>query len=163
MHKSAPARWGGEKCLVDEQWDTGSQAKAPVRLDAFGASVKDGRGNTVSRRLFIVQADEAGALTIRQPTYLAELAFAPVSTPVPSDGRIPDRARVEQALVEKALNPFLEEIAAQRTREVETIARHLEISLGELIYRANMSLAELENRRIEGENMPGLEGNIAQA
>jgi hypothetical protein len=46
---------------------------------------------------------------------------------------------------------------------VETIARHLEISLGELIHRANMSLAELANRRIEGENIPGLEGNIAQA
>jgi hypothetical protein len=139
------------------------QAKAPVRLDAFGASVKDGRGNTVSRRLFIVQAEAAGALTIRQPTYLAELAFAPVGTPVPSDSRIPDRPRVEQALVEKALNPFLEEIATQRAREVETIARHLEISLGELIHRANMSLAELANRRIEGENIPGLEGNIAQA
>jgi len=26
-----------------------------------------------------------------------------------------------------------------------------------------MSLAELANRRIEGENIPGLEGNIAQA
>jgi hypothetical protein len=74
-----------------------------------------------------------------------------------------DRARVEQALVEKALNPFLGEIATQRAREVETIARHLEISLGELIHRANMSLAELANRRIEGENIPGLEGNIAQA
>ena len=139
------------------------QANKPVRLDAFGASVKDGRGNTVSRRLFVVQADEPGALTIRQPTYLAELAFAPVGTPVPRDGRMPDRARVEQTLFEKALNPFLEEIAAQRTREVETIARHLEISLGELIHRANMSLAELANRRIEGENIPGLEGNIAQA
>jgi hypothetical protein len=46
---------------------------------------------------------------------------------------------------------------------VETIAQHLEISLGELIHRANMSLAELANRRIEGENIPGLEGNIAQA
>ena len=57
----------------------------------------------------------------------------------------------------------LQEIATQRAREVETIARHLEISLGELIHRANMSLAELENRRIEGENIPGLEGNIAQA
>ena len=34
------------------------QAKAPVRLDVFGASIKDGRGNTVSRRLFIVQADD---------------------------------------------------------------------------------------------------------
>jgi hypothetical protein len=139
------------------------QAKAPVRLDAFGASVKDGRGNTLSRRLFIVQAETSGALTIRQPTYLAELAFASAGTPVPSDSRIPDRARVEQALVEKALNPFLEEIATQRAREVETIARHLEISLGELIHRANMSLAELANRRIEGENVPGLEGNIAQA
>jgi hypothetical protein len=71
--------------------------------------------------------------------------------------RLPDRARVEQALVEKALNPFLEEIATQRAREVETIARHLEISLGELIHRANMSLAELANRRIEGENVPGLD------
>jgi hypothetical protein len=48
-------------------------------------------------------------------------------------------------------------------REVETIARHLEISLGELIHRANLSLAKLANRRIEGENIPGLEGNIAQA
>jgi hypothetical protein len=139
------------------------QAKAPVRLDAFGASVKDGRGNTVSRRLFIVQADEASTLTLRQPTYLAALAFAPVGTPVPNDAGMPDRARVEQALVEKALNPFLEEIAAQRASEVETIARHLEISLGELIHRANMSLADLANRRVEGQNIPGLEGNIAQA
>jgi Protein NO VEIN, C-terminal/Helicase conserved C-terminal domain len=139
------------------------QAKAPVRLDAFGASVKDGRGNTVSRRLFIVQADVSGVLTIRQPTYLAELAFAPIATPLPSDSCMPDRAGVEQTLVEKALNPFLEEIAIQRAREVETIAQHLEISLGELIHRANMSLAELANRRIEGENIPGLEGNIAQA
>jgi hypothetical protein len=139
------------------------QAKAPVRLDVFGASVKDGRGNTVSRRLFIVQAETSGELTIRQPTYLAELAFAPVGTPIPSDNLMPDRVHVEQILVEKALNPFLEDIATQRSHEVETIARHLEISLGDLIHRANMSLAELANRRIEGENIPGLEGNIAQA
>jgi superfamily II DNA or RNA helicase len=139
------------------------QVATPVRLDAFSASVKDGRGNTVSRRLFIVQAELSGELSIRQPNYLAELALAPVGTLVPSDGRIPGRAGIEQALVEKALNPFLEEIASQRAREVETIARHLEISLGELIHRSNMSLAELANRRIEGESIPGLEGNIAQA
>jgi hypothetical protein len=118
------------------------QAKAPGRLDAFGASVKDGRGNTVSRRLFMVQVETS------------ELALAPIGTPVPSDSGMPNRSGVEQALVEKGLNPFLEEVAAQRAREVETIAQHLEI---------NMSLAELANRRIEGENVPGLEGNIAQA
>jgi hypothetical protein len=139
------------------------QLKTPVRLDAFGASVKDGRGNTASRRLFIVQAEVSGALTVRQPTYLAELALASVGTPVPGSDHIPDRAGVEQALVEYALNPFLQEIASQRSHEVETVARHLEISLGELIHRANMSLADLVNRRIEGENIPGLEGNIAQA
>ena len=35
---------------------------------------------------------------------------------------MPDRARVEQFLVEQALKPFLDEIAAQREHEMETIA-----------------------------------------
>ncbi len=86
-----------------------------------------------------------------------------MGAPVPNEGRIPGRVGIEQALFEKALNPFLEEIAGQRAREVEIIARHLEISLGDLIHRSNLSLAELANRRIEGESIPGLEGNIAQA
>ena len=105
----------------------------------------------------------SGELIIRQPTYLAELAIAPQATPVPTGILLADRAKVEQALFESALKPFLDEIATQRAKEVETISRHLEISLGELIQRANLSLAELVNRRIEGENIPGLEGNIAQA
>ena len=102
-------------------------------------------------------------LTIRQPTYLADLALRRSARLSRATAALPDRAGVEQALIENALNPFLDEIAHQRAKEVETIARHLEISLGELIHRANMSLAELVNRRIEGENVPGLEGNIAQA
>lgn len=139
------------------------QAKEPARLDVLAASVKDGRGNTISRRLFVVQASQDGTLTMRQPTYFHELAPAPVRTPVPDHASMPDRARVEQDLVEKALNPFLEDINMQRKHELETIAHHLEISLGELINRANLSLAEFENRRIQGENTPGLEGIIAQA
>ncbi|CAN5547253.1 helicase-related protein [soil metagenome] len=139
------------------------QTRAPSRIDVFGGSVKDGRGNTVSRRLFVVMADEAGALSVRQPTYLMELALAPAGTTAPDGSGLPNRAGVEQGLIEKALNPFLEEIGTARAHEVETVERHLEISLGELILRANMSLAELANRRIEGENIPGLEGNIARA
>lgn len=139
------------------------QAKAPALLDVFGASIKDGRGNTISRRLFVVQTSQDGGLTIRQPTYFHELAPAPAGTPPPVDGGLPDRAPMEQFLVEQALNPFLAEVSVQRTREVQTIARHLEISLGELIHRANLSLADLENRRVQGETVPGLEGNIAQA
>jgi len=139
------------------------QAKVPACLDVFAASVKDGRGNTISRRLFVVQASLEAGLTIRQPTYFLELAPAPAGTSIPEDGAMPNRAATEQALVEKALNPFLEEIASQRQQELDTISRHLEISLGELIHRANLSLAELENRRVQGETIPGLEGNITQA
>ena len=72
---------------------------------------------------------------------------------------MPDRARVEQALVEQALKPFLEEIAAERAREVETIARHVEICLDELIDRQqHVSSPSWLNRQIEGENVPGLDG-----
>jgi superfamily II DNA or RNA helicase len=133
------------------------------RLDVFGASVKDGRGNTVSRHLFVVQCDPRGELTIRQPTYFHALALAPPNTAVPLDTALPSRDRVEQALVDLALKPFLAEVSGSRSQEVETISRHLEISLGELIHRGNLTLAELENRRIQGETVPGLEGNIAQA
>ncbi len=139
------------------------QSSAPVRLDVFGASIKDGRGNTISRRLFIVQTTIDGDLSIRQPTYLHGLAPASDGATVPDDATLPSRGDVERALVETALNPYLEEIGGQRAHELETIARHLEISLSELIHRANMSLAELVNRRVQGENIPGLEGNISQA
>jgi len=139
------------------------QAKEPTRLDVFAASVKDGRGDTASRKLFIVQTSLAGEMTIRQPTYLHELAVSKTGTNVPPDQGLPSRDRVEQALLEKALQPFLAEVTASRTREVETICKHLEISLGELIHRGNLALAELENQRVHGENIPGLEGNISKA
>ena len=139
------------------------QAKEPVRLDVFGSSIKDGRGNNVCRRLFVAQVDSAGTITIRQPTYFHELSFAPSGTPVPDDQALPDRAVVERALVEKALQPFLNEIVTDRSHEIEVIAEHLEISLGELICAANLSLADLQNRRVQGEVVPGLEGIISQA
>jgi superfamily II DNA or RNA helicase len=137
--------------------------KAPLRLDVYGASIADGRGITVSRRLFVVQAAPGGELRIRQPTYLLDLIPAPAHTKGPDDAALPDRSQVEHALIERALNPFLAEIAGDRTREIDVISRHLEISLGELIHRANLALAELANRRIQGETVSGLEGNIKLA
>jgi hypothetical protein len=76
---------------------------------------------------------------------------------------MPDRTYVEQALVEKALNPFLEEIASPRASEVETIAGHLEISLASWSTAPKVARRVGQPPRIEGENIPGLEGNIAQA
>lgn len=135
--------------------------KAPYRLDVFAASIKDGRANTLHRRLFIVETTSDGQLAMRQPTLLLDVSPAPKGTSVPDDGTLPDRSAVEKALVESALKPFLAEVTAQREKEVDTISRHMEISLGELIHRQNLQLAELVGRQQAGATVPGLDGNIA--
>jgi hypothetical protein len=138
-------------------------ASAPYRLDVFAAAIQDGRGRTVHRRLFIIQAEAGGALRLRQPTLLLDLNPAPKGTAAPTGDGLPDRPTVERELVESGLRPFLTEVVAERARELDTVARHVEISLNELIHRQNMQLAELVGRREAGVNVPGLEGNIKQA
>jgi hypothetical protein len=136
-------------------------AKAPYRLDVFAASIKDGRANTLHRRLFMVETTSNGQLVMRQPTLLLDVSPAPKGTPAPDDSHLPDRGAVEHALVESALRPFLNEVTAQREKEVNTISRHMEISLGELINRQNLQMAELLDRQQAGATVPGLDGNIA--
>ena len=53
--------------------------KEPGRLDVFSAAIRDGRGNTLHRRLFIVETEMNGAMTVRQPTLFLDLASAPAS------------------------------------------------------------------------------------
>ena len=65
--------------------------------------------------------------------------------------------------MDQALRPFQIEVSDQRANENRIVREHIEISLHELINRQQLSLAELLNRRVAGESLPGLEGNIAQA
>ncbi len=102
-----------------------------------------------------------GQLTMKQPTLLLDISPAPKGTPVPDDSTLADRATVERTLIETALQPFLDEVAAQRAKEVDTISRHMEISLGELINRQNLQLAELVGRQQADVTVAGLDGNIA--
>ena len=79
------------------------QRKAPALLDVFAASVKDGRGRTLHRRLFVVETDASGQMAVRQPTIFHEITPAPKDTkpvrrrvahPRPQQGRaLPLRAR----------------------------------------------------------------------
>jgi superfamily II DNA or RNA helicase len=115
----------------------------PYRLDVFAASIKDGRNNQLHRRIFVVQADHSGMMTIRQPTIFLDLALASKETHIPDGDGLPDRDAAERFLVTTALNPFLAEVATQRTRETATIEKHLKISLNELIHRQNLRMAEI--------------------
>jgi len=136
----------------------------PGLLDVFGASIKDGRGNALHRRLFVVETDVAGQMTVREPTVLHEIVPAPVGTPAPDDGPcVPHRQAVEQFLYQHTLQPWIEKSSADRLQEVKRIGKHVEISLNALIDRQNLQLGDLLNRQVEGQTVPGLDGLISQA
>ena len=74
-----------------------------------------------------------------------------------------DQTSLEHFLVQEALEPFLAEIAAQRGKEIQTVAHHMEISLNELIHRQNLKLAELIDQQQTGDTSPLLAANTKQA
>ncbi|MCT7960011.1 DUF3883 domain-containing protein [Laspinema sp. D1] len=134
----------------------------PARLDVFSAAIADGRGRILHRRLFVVETEMDGTLTVRQPTLFLDLALAPEGTLPPDDSPLPGRSQVEQVLIERALQPFLGEVKTQREREVETIERHLEISLNTIIDRVQCQFAELITQKESGSKEAGLDGRIKQ-
>lgn len=138
-------------------------AKTPYRLDFFAASVKDGRGNQIHRRLFAVQTEQTGDMSVKQPTVLLDLSTAPQSAKPPEDAaRLPDRQGAEHFLIQTALSPMLVEVTAQRARETQTISRHLDISLNELINRQQLRLAELLEMQQRGDTSQPLAANLKQ-
>ncbi len=136
------------------------QRAQPARLDVFSSSIKDGRGHTLHQRLFAVECSLDGALAIRQPTIFLDLVPAPTGMQSPESDGLPDRQRVEQALVETALQPFLAEVVASRQHELDTIARHVDISLNELINRQNLRMADLWQKRESGDTDPLVAANL---
>ncbi|MCL4466056.1 MAG: DUF3883 domain-containing protein [Chloroflexi bacterium] len=135
----------------------------PARLDVFTACIRDGRGRVLHRRLFVVEASASGGLAIRQPTVFHEIMPATTGAQAPVGDSLPDRSAVERFLLEEALQRFLQEVTRERAHETELVAHHVDISLNELIDRQQRQMADYLNRRIEGVNVPGLEGLIAQA
>ena len=135
-------------------------SKEPYRLDVFSSAVRDGRGNVLHRRLFSVQTGIDGSIAVRQPTIFLDLALAPSGTNTPDDNGLPGKDQVEHKLVQDALTPFLESISTQRSREIETISRHMEISLNELINRQNLRMAELIESQEKGDTNPLLAANL---
>src|SRR5436190_8170522 len=48
----------------------------PAVLDVFAASIKDGRGNTLHRRLFVVETSAVGEMALHEPTILHDITPA---------------------------------------------------------------------------------------
>jgi len=139
------------------------QHSQPARLDLYSAAIRDGLGNVLHRRLFVVETAMNGNLEVRQPTVFLDLVPAPAGTEPGIDDGLPGNEVIEQVLIERALQPFLEEVQQARLKEIETISKHIEISLKELIHRQNLRMAELLSGDQSRENNPLLAANVKQA
>ena len=128
----------------------------------YAASIKDGRGHALHRRLFVIETLSSGEMVVHEPTLLHDIIPAPAGTTAP-DRSIPDRGQIELFLYQRALEPWVQKESAAREHEVARIAKHVEISLNSLIDRQNNQLGEYLNRQIEGQTVPGLDGIISQA
>lgn len=122
----------------------------PARLDFYRARVVDGMGKVIHERLFTIEIPEGGEPTLREPTIVGDLQAALTPAPLPEVAGAPEAASVLQA---QALTPFLDEVKAERLDEIERIREHVEISLTELIARADLDIGRCEdqkNRGVEG-------------
>ena len=138
-------------------------SKEPYRLDVYTAAVNDGRGSVVHRRIFVAQTNMDGSVVVRQPTIFHKLSPSGQKPELPDGSSLPGRDVLELVLFDEAFQPLLEEVQAQRTKEIETIERHMEISLTELIARQNLVLGELNEKQQQGVTSQPIAANIKQA
>ncbi len=125
---------------------------APARLEVYSAAVADGRGNTLHRQLFVVEIAASGEMHLRQPTVFLDLI--PAKAGIAMNPPIPlDREEVERFLLEKGLEPFLQKVRQERQKELDTISRHVELSLLTLIDRQQRQVMELLGRKEQGEEV----------
>lgn len=134
----------------------------PYLLDVFSASVRDGRNNVLHRRLFAIQTENNGQLSIRQPTIFLDLIPAPKGTQPPDDPTLPSpgRDQLMNKLWVDALQKFQAEISTARQKEIETIERHVKISLDTIIDRENLKFAQLFDAKQSGSKESGLDGRL---
>jgi len=134
------------------------QHDAPARLDFYRGRVVDGLGQVIHERLFAVELTDQGEPRLRQPNILGNFTPAKPPNPLPSVASHPEALAW---LNERALMPFLEEVRVERLSEVDRIAAHVELSLTELLAKADEEIGKAASE-IE-RKIPGAEGRLAQA
>jgi superfamily II DNA or RNA helicase/predicted GIY-YIG superfamily endonuclease len=134
------------------------QHDSPARMDVYRARVVDGLGDVIHERLFAVELSDSEDPRLQEPNILGN--FLPTSTPkdLPPVATLPEAIKW---LHENALMPFLNEVRNERLSELDRIAAHVELSLTELLQKADEEIGKLA---VEVERKAaGAEGRLAQA
>ena len=132
--------------------------ETPARLDFYRAKVVDGLGQIIHERLFTVELTDGASPCLREPDILGNL------TPTAAPDFLPAASSLPEAtawLNEQALIPFIDEVRNERFAEVDRIAEHVEMSLKEVLQRADDEIGRADEEVDEG--VTGAEGRLAQA
>ncbi|MBX9790023.1 MAG: DUF3883 domain-containing protein [Pirellulales bacterium] len=130
----------------------------PARLDFYRARIVDGLGHVIHERLFVLEITGSGQCTLQEPSTLGDLLPAPTPTDTPAVAALPEPTTW---LHEHALNDFLTEVRSERQTEIERIGCHVELSLTELLQKADEEIGKAA-ADIEAK-IGGAEGRFAQA
>ncbi len=134
------------------------QHERPARVDFYRARVVDGLGQVVHERFFAVEIADDGAPRLQEPGLLGNFAPADPPPEMPTVAALPEAT---SWLHEHALAPFLEETRLDRLTEVDRVSVHVELSLTELLQRADEEIGRAASD-VE-QKLPGAEGRLAQA
>jgi superfamily II DNA or RNA helicase len=130
----------------------------PMRLDFYRARVVDGLGKTIHERLFALELRADGTVSAHEPAILGDLSPAPTPAELPPVAHAPEASAW---LDENALQPFLGEVRGERLEEIDRIAAHVELSLNELVQKADEEVGKI-GLEID-QKVPGAEGRLASA
>ena len=134
------------------------QHEEPARFDFYRAKVVDGLGQVVHERLFAVELRAGQEPRLQEPAILGNFAPAGPAAELPAAAAAPEATGW---MHERAFSPFLEEVRTERLAEVRRIADHVELSLTELIQKAD---DEIGRATTDAEQkLPGSEGRLSQA
>ena len=134
------------------------QHESPARLDFYRACVVDGLGDVIHERLFALEIAPDKEPILREPNVIGN--FTPAASPL----TLPEIASLPEPsdwLQDHVLQPFLEEVRKERLADLERVAQHIEISLTELIQRADDEIGRACDEVNKG--ITGAEGRLAQA
>jgi superfamily II DNA or RNA helicase len=134
------------------------QHDRPARIDFYRARVVDGLGQVVHERLFAVEIAEKAEPRLREAGLIGDFSPARPPKELPALAVTPESTAWLHA---QALAPFLEETRRDRLAEVDRVAAHVELSLTELLQRADEEIgraaAEIDRQ------VAGAEGRLSQA
>jgi superfamily II DNA or RNA helicase len=134
------------------------QHERPARVDFYRARIVDGLGQVVHERLFAVELTEGGEPRLQEPGLLGNFTPAEPPAELPPVALLPEATSWLHA---QALAPFLEETRKDRLSEVERVSAHVELSLTELLQRADEEIGRAASD-VE-QKLAGAEGRLAMA